>query len=265
MKFLILDNNMIESLNNFPAIPSLQTLSLANNNIKDLMSFLNSVKAKFPRLTSLNTFRNPMNPGMMNPSNYNQYKNYVRQLGHVQELDGMNINDNSFMNQGQQSQPKRDLFGTSSNVNPSPTPNKVNFFADNNTQNNAATQNNQNKMFASTNPTMTAPTQQKPKIGMFDNIPLKPSKTVTQSVMMFGNERNNNDFDMNLNNGQVLKRQIFVIDESAELDGTDFVKSKKKKSLIKIDEKIFKKSDNMTKFNRKNRSEGNKHILNQDL
>ena len=120
-------------------------------------------------------------------------------------------------------------------------------------------------MFASTNPTMTAPTQQKPKMGMFDNIPLKPSKTVTQSVMMFGNERNNNDFDMNLNNGQVLKRQIFVIDESAELDGTDFVKSKKKKSLIKIDEKIFKKSDNMTKFNRKNRSEGNKHILNQDL
>ncbi len=30
-------------------------------------------------------------------------------------------------------------------------------------------------------------------------------------------------------------------------------------------EKIFRKSDNMTNFNRKNRSEGNKHILNSDL
>ena len=32
-----------------------------------------------------------------------------------------------------------------------------------------------------------------------------------------------------------------------------------------INEKILKKSDNMTKFNRKNKSEGNKHILNSDL
>ena len=32
-----------------------------------------------------------------------------------------------------------------------------------------------------------------------------------------------------------------------------------------VNEKILKKSDNMTKFNRKNKSEGNKHILNADL
>ena len=59
-----------------------------------------------------------MNPGMMNPGNYNQYKMYMKQIGNITELDGMNINDNSYMNQGQQSsQPKRDLFGTSGNAN----------------------------------------------------------------------------------------------------------------------------------------------------
>ena len=69
MKILVLDNNMITSVDNFPAIPSLQTLSLSNNNINNLSSFINSVRMKFPRLRSLNTFKNPMNPGMMNPSN----------------------------------------------------------------------------------------------------------------------------------------------------------------------------------------------------
>ena len=67
------------------------------------------------------------------------------------------------------------------------------------------------------------------------------------------------------NSGLIYKRQFFVIDESAEIDGTEFVNSKKKKSCIMINEKILKKSDNMTKFNRKNKSEGNKHILNSDL
>ena len=32
-----------------------------------------------------------------------------------------------------------------------------------------------------------------------------------------------------------------------------------------VNMKILQKSDNMTKFNRKNRSEGNKHILNSHL
>lgn len=40
---------------------------------------------------------------------------------------------------------------------------------------------------------------------------------------------------------------------------------RRKKSIIMVNEKILKKSDNMTKFNRKNKSEGNKHILNSEL
>ena len=258
---------MITSIVNFPSIPTLQTLSISNNNISDLMAFLKTVNVKFPNITSLNTFKNPMNPGMMNAQNYFQYKNYIRQLGHVQELDGMNINDNSFMNQGQQNQPKRDLFGTSSNTTTAPSSNKINFFDNTPAQNTMTNQTNQNnKMFSSTNPAMNnTRSTQKPKMSMFDNMPSKPSNPISQSVMVMGNDRTNINNDMALHNGQVFKRQIYTIDESDELDGTEFVKSKKKKSLIKIDEKIFKKSDNMTKFNRKNRSEGNKHILNQDL
>ena len=278
MKILVLDNNMITSVDNFPAIPSLQTLSLSNNNINNLSSFINSVRMKFPRLRSLNTFKNPMNPGMMNPGNYNQYKLYIKQIGNITELDGMNINDNSYMNQGQQnSQPKRDLFGTSSGntnmmaLNPAP---KVNFF-DNNTQ----SANSTAQYFNQVNATMNQPppqTQTQPqiqpqvqpqnqKMNMFNDVQEYYQKPVNSNNMMFNSMTQLNNNDTNVNNGQVFNRQYFIIDESEELDGTQFVKSMKKKSLIMVNEKIFKKSDNMTNFNRKNRSEGNKHILNQDL
>ena len=54
---------------------------------------------------------------MGQPSAYNQYRAYMKNLGNqLTELDGMNINDNSFMNQ--QQQPKRDLFGTSTTAQP---------------------------------------------------------------------------------------------------------------------------------------------------
>ena len=256
MKYLILDNNMITSINNFPSIPSLQTLSLSNNGINDLSSFINGVRTKFPNIRSLNTFKNPMNPGMMNPGNYNQYKMYMKQIGNITELDGMNINDNSFMNQGQQSsQPKRDLFGTSGNANmmTSSQPKKVDFFG-----NNQTVQPTQNM-----NMTQAAP--QKQKVSMFDNMPAQVQKPMAQNTMMYNNNAPRINYSTNINNGKVYQRQYYIIDESEELDGTEFVKSKKKKSLIMFNEKIFKKSDNMTNFNRKNRSEGNKHILNQDL
>jgi len=262
MKILILDNNMISSVDNFPSIPSLQTLSLSNNNINNLSSFINSVKMKFPLLTSLNTFKNPMNPGMMNPGNYNQYKTYIKKIGSIYELDGMNINDTSYMNQGQQnSQPKRDLFGTSGNATMTTTnpPQKINFF-DNNQTTNSTPQN-----FNSANTPMNQNQPQNQKMNMFNDVQEYYQKPLNKNNMMFTNLTQFNNNDTNVNNGQVFHRQYFIIDESEELDGTEFVNSKKKKSTVMINEKIFKKSDNMTNFNRKNRSEGNKHILNQEL
>ena len=56
----------------------------------------------------------------------------------------MNINDNSFMNQGQQnSQPKRDLFGTFGNATMPTTnpPQKIIFFDTNNQTTNSTPQN----------------------------------------------------------------------------------------------------------------------------
>ena len=278
---------MISSINNFPSISSLQTLSLTNNNISDLSSFINAARTKYPNLQSINTFKNPMNPGIGNPTGYNQYKAYIRQIGRlITEIDGMSINDTSFMNQ--QQQPKRDLFGTSSGGAPkrdlfgtSTTTTKVDLFgtSTNTNMNNMNTNMNQsNNVYASTNPVMNtnmAQNQNKPKMGLFDNM-AAPQKSVSQSTNMFANVGQSNDTNKtvvpmnnsgssNLTSGLVFKRQFFVIDESAEIDGTEFVNSKKKKSLIMVNEKILKKSDNMTKFNRKNKSEGNKHILNTDL
>ena len=300
LKYLILDSNMITSINNFPAINSLQTLSITNNNINDLSSFINAARTKYPQLRSVNTFRNPMNPGVGQPAAYNQYKSYMKQIGRLTELDGMNINDTSFMNQ-QQQQPKRDLFGTSTGQQPkrdlfgtTTTTTKVNFF-DNPTpaptpipaSQSAANSNayssttstgyiSQNSIYTASTPNMNSYPQGnagKPKMGLFDNMPQNYSNASQSTNMsnMFGNTPSKPVVSMGYNssdgntNGIVYKRQYFVIDESAEIDGTEFVNSKKKKSLIMINEKILKKSDNMTKFNRKNKSEGNKHILNSDL
>ena len=255
---------MIESINNFPYLPSLHTLSLSNNCIRDLKSFIIAAKTKFPQLRSINTLTNPINPGINNPQGYNQFQNYMRQIPSLLELDWMNINDSSYMNQGQNSsQPKRDLFGLSSStmVNHSPST-KVDFFSNSSSSNtNMYTSMNQNM---TQNMTQTQPPKQ--KVGFFDNMPSSAPKSISQSVMVPNyTERQNDYYDINVNNGKVFKRQKFVIDESGELDGTEFVTSKKKKSTIMINEKMFKKSDNMTNFNRKNRSEGNKHILNKEL
>jgi hypothetical protein len=271
---------MISSINNFPSISSLKTLSISNNNLNDLSSFITSAKTKYPTLTSLNTFRNPMNPGVNQAQQYSQYKSYIRQIGKLTELDGMNINDNSFMSQQQQpkrdlfgtstgSQPKRDLFGTSSSTNASQTTNKVNFFDSTPAANTTMSTNmnanmNTNPAYASQN---VSQAQNKPKMGMFDaaSNPAQTMPKTTNMSNMFASNPAPSQSVSSGNNGLIFKRHFYAIDESEEYDGTEFVKSKKKKSIIMVNEKILKKSDNMTKFNRKNKSEGNKHILNSDL
>lgn len=289
---------MISSINNFPSIYSLKTLSISNNNLNDLSSFITSAKTKYPTLNSLNTFRNPMNPGVNQAQQYSQYKSYIRQIGKLTELDGMNINDNSFMSQQQQpkrdlfgtstgAQPKRDLFGTSSSTIASQPTNKVNFFdstpsTNTNMNSNMMTNMNSNmstNMNVNMNTNMNAnqaytpqsmsQVQNKPKMGMFDaaSNPIQTTPKTTNMSNMFAatNPAPHPASSENNTSGLIFKRQFYAIDESEEYDGTEFVKSKKKKSIIMVNEKILKKSDNMTKFNRKNKSEGNKHILNSEL
>jgi hypothetical protein len=74
------------------------------------------------------------------------------------------------------------------------------------------------------------------------------------------------------NNEKKKKANLFDEDNlqpiTEEIDGNDlnsYIKLKKRQSTITYSQRMLKKADNLTKFNRKNHSEGNKHITNSDL
>ena len=56
-----------------------------------------------------------------------------------------------------------------------------------------------------------------------------------------------------------------IVHELDENDINNIIKLKKRQSTITYSQRMLKKADNLTKFNRKNHSEGNKHITNNDL
>ena len=86
---------MIASIENFPIIPTLENLSLNNNSIRDPMSFVMNVSDKYPKLTSINTLRNPMNPGFDQPEAYKKYKAILKAITTLRMVDGMDVNDQS--------------------------------------------------------------------------------------------------------------------------------------------------------------------------
>ena len=90
---------MISSIQNFPIIPTLENLSLNNNSIKDSMQFVMSVSDKYPKLISINTLRNPMNPGFDQPEAYKRYKNTLKAITTLRMVDGMDINDQQTVDQ----------------------------------------------------------------------------------------------------------------------------------------------------------------------
>ena len=45
----------------------------------------------------------------------------------------------------------------------------------------------------------------------------------------------------------------------------NLIMQKKRQCSISFSQRMLKKADNLTKFNKKNHSEGNKHITNADL
>jgi hypothetical protein len=143
-------------------------------------------------------------------------------------VDGMKINEDvSNFNSG-----KRDLFGNLSNEQPTQ---KRDLFGN----------------LSSTN------VQTNQKRDLFDNNiisnnqnDINNNNTIKESDENYNNKISNT---ISMKNNNISQGQI---------DGTAYVKSLKKNSCIMYNEKIFRKSDNLTKFNRKNHSEGNKHILN---
>jgi hypothetical protein len=76
------------------------------------------------------------------------------------------------------------------------------------------------------------------------------------------NITNNENNNFNIGNTSNYMEQSNKIDEN---DIMNIIKSKKRQSTITYSQRMLKKADNLTKFNRKNHSEGNKHITNNDL
>ena len=334
LKILILDGNQISSLYDLPYLFALENLSINNNKLKNVNEFSNEILEKCPKIKTINTLNNPMNPGFGNEG-YIQYKNTLKKIRTLELIDGMDIkgevnvqqynesissqkknlfnyqttknpsNDNNlnnnnnfnnnnntnYNNSGNQdlfgnrhsTQPKRDLFGnnnnntqqkvsmfgdTNSNNNNNQSQQKVSMFGNTNSNNNNNNTEQKVSMFGNTNSNNNNNTQQ--KVSMFGNTNSNNNNNQSQEkVSMFGDlKKNNNEINVNSslnNNNSNFQKQVFNIDFSEQIDGSDFVKKLKKKSTIMVNMKILQKSDNMTKFNRKNRSEGNKHILNSHL
>ena len=319
---------------------ALENLSINNNKLKNVNEFSNEILEKCPKIKTINTLNNPMNPGFGNEG-YIQYKNTLKKIRTLELIDGMDIkgevnvqqynesissqkknlfnyqttknpsNDNNlnnnnnfnnnnntnYNNSGNQdlfgnrhsTQPKRDLFGNNSNQpkrdlfgnrnstqpkrdlfgnNNNNPQQKVSMFGDTNSNNNNNQSQQKVSMFGNTNSNNNNHTQQ--KVSMFGNTNSNNNNNQSQQkVSMFGDlNKNNNEINVNSslnNNNSNFQKPVFNIDFSEQIDGSDFVKKLKKKSTIMVNMKILQKSDNMTKFNRKNRSEGNKHILNSHL
>jgi hypothetical protein len=91
-------------------------------------------------------------------------------------------------------------------------------------------------------------------------LPSKPN--YTSNV----NEINYNNYNSTkLITSQGLDEHKEIISNLNENDLNNLIKQKKKQSSITFSQRALKKADNLTKFNRKNHSEGNKHITNADL
>lgn len=85
----------------------------------------------------------------------------------------------------------------------------------------------------------------------------------TSSPVSLSNSISNNILNLNLDDqNKFSNNNLNNLDEN---DLNNLIKQKKKQSSITFSQRALKKADNLTKFNRKNHSEGNKHITNADL
>eukprot|EP00004_Rigifila_ramosa_P028720 TRINITY_DN9843_c0_g1_i2.p1 TRINITY_DN9843_c0_g1~~TRINITY_DN9843_c0_g1_i2.p1 ORF type:complete len:188 (-),score=38.39 TRINITY_DN9843_c0_g1_i2:39-602(-) len=80
MNTLVLDENQITSVQRFPYLPNLRTLSLNNNKITDVAVFLNDLDRMLPSLNFLSLYKNPACPNFFtgkDDEDYTRYRYYV--------------------------------------------------------------------------------------------------------------------------------------------------------------------------------------------
>ena len=264
----------------------------------NVQQYNESISSQKKNLFNYQTTKNPSNDNNLNNNNnFNNNNTNYNNSGNQdlfgnrhstqpkRDLFGNNSNQpkRDLFGNRNSTQPKRDLFGnnnnntqqkvsmfgdTNSNNNNNQSQQKVSMFGNTNSNNNNNNTEQKVSMFGNTNSNNNNNTQQ--KVSMFGNTNSNNNNNQSQQkVSMFGDlKKNNNEINVNSslnNNNSNFQKPVFNIDFSEQIDGSDFVKKLKKKSTIMVNMKILQKSDNMTKFNRKNRSEGNKHILNSHL
>lgn len=92
LKSLVLDNNEIKSLKDFPDLPELETLWLNNNQLEDLSEVI-EVAAKLPKLTYLSILKNPCVPNMFS-SEYELYRyDVLKRLNNLKFLDSQPVTE----------------------------------------------------------------------------------------------------------------------------------------------------------------------------
>lgn len=95
LRTLIIDNNYIASLEEFPIMLNLTTLSANKNQFKDLDSLLDEILNKFPSLYNLSMMKNPMCPFAIGDEGYYKYRLKVcKRLHNIKILDGFEVTMN---------------------------------------------------------------------------------------------------------------------------------------------------------------------------
>ncbi|EGR32619.1 hypothetical protein IMG5_076490, partial [Ichthyophthirius multifiliis] len=98
LQTLIMDQNELYTLHEFPKLEFLEFFSATKNNFAVLDDFLIQCQNKFPNLINLNLFKNPLCPPFyQHQENYHIYRQQVvKALTKIKILDGIPVSNKDF-------------------------------------------------------------------------------------------------------------------------------------------------------------------------
>ena len=92
LKTLILDDNRIQTLDSFPTLKDLETLSANKNDFYDINEFLESASQKFKNLKNLSLLKNPLNPYFDDEKKYKEYQDKILEAyPNIKTIDGIAV------------------------------------------------------------------------------------------------------------------------------------------------------------------------------
>ncbi len=89
LRTLVLDDNQLEDLSDFPVLKHLETFSANKNNLCNLDQFLDDAFDRFGKLKNLSLLKNPLNPYFEDEHKYSVYRDKVLdRFPNLKTLDG---------------------------------------------------------------------------------------------------------------------------------------------------------------------------------